>query len=191
MKNKRLLYFVLALFIAWCVPTVSNAGPGLLVMPPPLTGNGAGPAGDIDSEDGQWFKEIAAPQNETPLSHELFDNIDGSGGGVNQSLAIEGYIQNMQHDGNGDLTGFEILATIHNDNYYTLEQTWADGSNLHGETLGAPRCDEMKMEDVKLVIEFADDLTLGFPAGGSPYIGPESDIKASGHDYLAWYCWKP
>ena len=121
---------------------------------------------------------------------EFHDNIPDAGGGDAGSAAIRGRIlvDSLTIDANGLVTGFTIRATITNDLPIGSSGPFSDGTNSHGQAAGPRFSAPNVLRDVLFSAEFADDGRQGnFPAFGSPYFGPESNIYARNYDWLAWY----
>ncbi|OXU15520.1 PEP-CTERM sorting domain-containing protein [Sedimentisphaera salicampi] len=170
------------------------AAPSFLITKPPVEPDPSytGPTDDPHAQEGQWFKDNTT-QDEKARTHEFYDNVEGSGGGTESSLAIKGYAENLQYDGD-NITSFDIRATITNDTPGT--GGWRDGSNTHGESLTAAQQYSGKLYDTKLTAEFAVDITAydAWLDGGSAsgvYEDKSPHIIAENHDQLAWFCWTP
>lgn len=142
-------------------------------------GNNSGPPADPSASEGQWFNDGTA------RPHEFYDNQTGNGGGSASTGAITGKIINLSYDESGLVSGFTIRSSITND--LSGSGVWAAGSNTHSDLNQTP-VSASTLYLARMTIEFADDGTRGnFPSGGSPYIGPESNIYAIDYDALAWY----
>ncbi|AQQ10330.1 hypothetical protein L21SP3_02162 [Sedimentisphaera cyanobacteriorum] len=170
------------------------AAPSFLITKPPVEPypSYTGPSEDPHAQQGQWFKD-SSTQVEEARTHEFYDNVTNFGGGNESYLAIEGYAENLQYDGD-NITSFDIRATITNDTPGI--GTWRDGANSHGESLTATEPYSGKLYDTKLTAEFAVDLTAynAWLDGGSAsgvYEDRMPHIVAVNHDQLAWYCWTP
>ena len=182
----------LVMLLAVCLVAAPVLGsPALPVTKPPLrpVPSWTGPPRDPDALQGQWFTDLT-----TGLEHakpyEFYDNVEGHGGSIFKSfLAIEGYVQNLQFDGSGNLIGFDIRASITNDTP-DIWGTWQEGSNAHGESTPTRMPYQCHMYQVKMTVEFADDGIRGNLPTGAPY-SPESNIYAKNYDQLGWYCWTP
>ncbi len=178
-----------------CITLASMAGPSLPVTKPPLAPvpSWTGPVIDPHAVLGQWF--LRADGTETYRTHEFHDNLEGLGGGFAGSMAINGMVSMLGFDAAGNITGFDITATIINDD--GPFGVWEEGTNSHGEfvppgTVRQPY--RGTFYDVKLTTSFADDGIFGnFPGPAGPYLGDElsQNIYAIGYDQLAWYCWTP
>jgi hypothetical protein len=186
--------FVCVLLVA-ALSAPALAAPGLLVTKPPAGGpvqpvpSWTGPSQDPHAVQGQWFKDLTTGA-EHVKPYEFYDNVEGHGGGFKQSLAIEGYVQNLVYDATGNITGFGVQATITNDMRGTGQWQEAIPGNLHDEWRQTTDQYQGPMWQVKLTTEFADDGTQGnLPAGG-PYL-PEQNIYAIDYDQMGWYCWTP
>jgi hypothetical protein len=180
MMRKRLLALLGLTFCGFAV-----AGPALSVTKPPVVGGpNAGPSPqDPDSVQGQWFLDKAR-------GGEFYDNVTGFGGGLASSGAIRGYTSNIQTDGFGNITGFDIIASITNDTD-TVEGLWMDGSNSHGETLSTTEMYVGTLYDTMLAIEFAILNPLALPSQFLPpyYQGQLPMIEALNEENAAWYCY--
>lgn len=167
------------------------AAPGLLVTKPPVqpVPSYTGPPQDPHAIQGQWFKDLSTGE-EHARPYEFYDNLEGHGGGFKQSLAIEGYVQNLVYDATGNITSFGVRATITNDMPGSGQWEEAQPGNLHGECRTTAEQYQGPMWQVKLTTEFADDGTQGNLPTGGPYL-PEQNIYAIDYDQMAWYCWTP
>jgi len=190
MKTKifRSMLFIAAFFIA--TSTVLQAAPSLPITKPPVTPNNlTGPNPDPTSINGQWFLNADGEEFRT---HEFYDNMSGFGGGNKQNLAIEGYVVAVTTNAAGEITAFDINATIWNDTASSVG-SWPDGSNSHGESLSTQSNYVGTLADTKLTAEFAiaDPSLLpnafGYPA--TPYRDAFPYITAENEDQRAWYCW--
>ena len=195
---KKLVMLLTVLLLAGTV----LAAPSLQITKPPVTPvpSYSGPINDTHAIQGQWFKHINPTtgtvgeiENRT---HEFYDNKEGDGGGFKSTFAIEGYGGGFQYNTAGNLTGFNILATITNDTPGI--GPWRDGTNSHGEALSTPEQYVGTLYDTKLTVEFAIDAAAlnawdpqGTKMGTGPYKDMEPHIVAVDHDELGWYCWTP
>jgi hypothetical protein len=179
---------------------LAGAAPLLPVTSPPVINAGdTGPAFDPAATQGQWFQSVSGFNGNAPIlgskvesrGFEFDDNLPGFGGGSAGANAIVGKIlsNSLTYDGAGLVTGFTIHATITNDT--PGSGSYDPGANSHGETsLASPVAGPLL--GAKLTVEFADDGVQGnFPASGTPYYGPESNVYAKGYDQLAWYSYTP
>jgi len=127
---------------------------------------------------------------ETNRTHEFHDNVLGQGGGLMDKAAIHGHATNVTVDSqSGNIIGFDILATIWNDTFYT-EPTWLAGNNSHSEQASLELPYHGSLLDLKLTAEFAVQAGL-LPPSGIPYQDVQPYIEALNHDQLAWFCWTP
>jgi hypothetical protein len=187
---KKLVLVTLCLLFAAIFAAPAFASPALPITKPPLgpVPSNTGPAIDPDAIAGQWFWDLET-QTESVRPYEFHDNKYECGGSlVKSTLAIEGYVQNVVYDGQGNITGFGIKATITNDTPQIYGQ-WQEGDNLHGEEPYYSRQPYIgDMYQTKLTVEFADDGVQGNLPTGAAYL-PEQNIYAMNYDELGWYCW--
>ncbi|MEN8255582.1 MAG: GEVED domain-containing protein [Verrucomicrobiota bacterium] len=187
--NARSFRTTMLLIAAITIAAVSlQAAPSLPITKPPVTPNNlTGPNNDPTSAQGQWF--LNGSGVEEYRDHEFHDNIIDHGGGIQQSLAIEGKVASITMDALGNITAFDVDATIRNDTP-TSEGQWLDGSNSHGESLSTASNYVGTLYKPKLTAEFAivDQTTLPtiFPP---PYRDRQPYIIADNEDQQAWYCW--
>jgi hypothetical protein len=191
MKKCILTSFCLLFVIALSAPVWGS--PALPVTKPPVqpVPSWTGPTVDPHALQGQWFKDLDTG-NETVRPYEFHDNVEGCGGSQWKSfLAIEGYVQNIAYDGQGNITGFGIQATITNDDP-CIVGNWDEAypGNLHDEWVTSRDPYLCTMYQTKLTVEFADDGTQGNLPVGGVYL-PEQNIYAMDYDELGWYCWTP
>lgn len=115
---------------------------------------------------------------------QFFDNATNQGGGAAGTDAIFGRISSFTYNGNGQVTGFQITATITND--LPGSGTWTS-ANAHNESLTWTAGRPQNMHHVVLSTLFADDGIQGnFNVGGAN-VGPESNIYAIDYNKLGWY----
>ncbi len=145
------------------------ASPSSIISIPPVLPPAGSPPPAFDPKAGQWFRDLASGF-ESVLPLEFYDNIPGDGGSLFVgSLAIEGYVTQLHYDQQGNITSFDMTATITND---TLS-SGAGGGDYAGDMFG-----------VMLTTEFADDGTLGNLPPGK---GGEGNIFAKDYELMAWY----
>ncbi|MGD9128057.1 MAG: PEP-CTERM sorting domain-containing protein [Planctomycetia bacterium] len=163
-----------------------------------------GPQHDPHATQGQWFLNMDG--TEEYRTHEFYDNVYNedvldSGGGFAGSFAITGYSSNIRFDAsNGNIIGFDVIATIKNDT--PGEGEWVPGINSHGEQL-TNDIDQYRgtLYDTKLAVEFAVDFpsfdawyknaTNSGAVITDPYTMVDPLIIAENIDELGWYCWTP
>jgi len=176
--------------------TVVMAAPSL-----PITKTGAnpaigpaisytGPVNDPHAVQGQWFYDPETSRTEV-RTHEFHDNVPGAGGGYAGFNAIDGRAANIVVNGQGNITSFDILATITNDTPATTD--WQEGTNRHDE-FAYPRGQYVgTLFETKMAIEFAlADLQLVPNGFSDPYRqGFLPFIIAANEDQRAWYCYTP
>jgi hypothetical protein len=193
MKLKKI---ALAVGLGLVFAQVAYAAPGLDITNGPVVNSGdTGPnvpavqgnpgVQDPSAASGQWFQNTSNGLYSS-RPYQFYDNATGSGGGTAGTNAIRGYISSFSYNIGGQVTGFQITASVTNDMQGLTG--WADGTNAHGETLSTTQqLPQMTMHHTVLSTLFADDGTQGnFPVGGAN-IGPESNIYAIGYDSAAWY----
>jgi len=167
-----------------------------------------GPTQDPHAFRGQWFKDLATG-SETPRANEYHDyevqeeepysamgdgrRVAASGFALGNS-AIFGFVKNIVTNAAGDITAFQIEATITNVTDDFVDWWWM-GENSHGEWSYVYLLYVGTMYETKLTAEFAVDPTVGFigAAGVADPVYRETDplIEAIDHEQLAWYCWTP
>lgn len=166
-----------------------QAAPSLPITEPPVTSTYLdGPPVDPGSTNGQWFLDLTG--QESSRSREFHDNMSGSGGGNMQSLAIEGKVISVTTNALGQITAFDVYATIYNDTLSTDGQETL-GDNSHGETRPAGTEQYIgTLYDTKLTAEFAivDQSKLPGSFTG-PYLDTQPYIIADNEDQYGWYCW--
>jgi hypothetical protein len=168
----------------WASPALPVTKPPLLPVP-----SWTGPIQDPHALQGQWFKDLTTGA-EHAKPYEFYDNVEGHGGSLfKSSLAIEGYVQNLQFDANNCIVAFDIRASITNDTP-DIWGMWQEGGNAHGESTTTRTPYQCNMYQVKMTVEFADDGIRGNLPTGGPY-SPEGNIFAKNFDQLGWYCWTP
>ena len=190
--------FFLPAVLALCVTSAAFAAPSLDITKGPVlpVPSWTGPPQDPHAKAGQWF--LSMDGTEEVRTHEFYDNIPGYGGGGAGSLAISGFVRNVQMSATANsIIGFDIVATITNDT--PGKGMWRDGTNSHGEHLAVDDQYRGTLYDTKLTAEFAVDtpsLTNWLAAmpgmvPGDPYTLVDPLIVAVQPDQLAWYCWSP
>jgi len=188
---RSLVAVVCVLFVFISLVQVASAAPGLRITKPPVTGPLTGPNWDAAASNGQWFLDLSTT-NEEYRTHEFYDNVKGSGGGEKSFGAITGFVSNVGYNPSGNITNFEIMATIFNDTGTEIAP-WAAGSNSHYEVNNNTENSYMGiMKDVKLTADFAiSNWDPAFPTNWVPpyYDTPIAYIVADNEDQLAWYCW--
>lgn len=186
--SAALLLAVGSLAVASPAIDVRSVGVG-----PITAGNApAGPAIDPTTQAGQWFLNNNGTQ--VASSHEFYDNIDGSGGGPPNHLAIRGSFLNYIFSG-PNITGYAINVSITN-NTPLVNGPWASQPNLHGENRLTPTNNYVgTMYDVRFSSHWADDGIQGnfnptgpnIPSNNPGTSSGESNSYAVGYDALAWY----
>ncbi len=191
MKLRALIGSLVLVFVWISAVQMVLAAPSLPVTKLPVTGAyQTGPNDDSWSTNGQWF---LGPDGAEYRTHEFHDNVLGEGGGGMSHYAITGYVSQVVYGGSlGEITEFDITATIYND---TTEEVlpWMAGTNSHYEENN----DVVKwyygtLRDVKLSAEFAiSSSDTNLPQSWTdPYFPSDGeDIVATNDDQLAWYCW--
>ncbi len=173
------------------------ASPGLDVRSqgagPITAGNApAGPSNDSTTQQGQWFLNNNGLA--VASSHEFHDNIDGSGGGPPNHLAIQGTFVNYVMAG-PNIIGYRMNVSITN-NTNLVNGPWASQPNLHGENRVVPTTPYVgTMYDVRFSSHWSDDGVIGNFNAGGPNLASnnpgttfgESNSFAIGYDALAWY----
>jgi hypothetical protein len=188
----------LIILLLCCSASLVFAAPSLQITKPPVSPNPSwtGPIQDPHAIAGQWFLDQTGI--EQWRSHEFHDNVAPQGGGGLASFhAIWGRAFDVITDVQGNITSFDILATITND--VPAFEPWLDGGNSHHEI--RPFFDVADqylgpLLDTKLTVEFAFSFIAGPPPINDWPMGPYRDhepphIVATNEDQLAWYCWCP
>jgi len=167
-----------------------------------------GPVHDPHAFRGQWFRTRDGT-DETVRANEYHDYegqseqamraMDDGGaapmaGPALGNSAIFGVVRNIVTNAGGDITAFDIEATITNVTDDSVEYWW-EPENSHGEWSYVWPPYVGTLYETKLTAEFAVDPIVGFI--GAPGIADpvyrETDplIEAVNHEQLAWYCWTP
>jgi hypothetical protein len=192
LMNKCIVTGLCLLFVV-VLSAPALGSPALPITKPPVQPNPSwtGPTVDPHAVQGQWFKDLTT-QKEEYRPYEFYDNrVEHGGSAWKSTLAIEGYVQNIVYDVNGNITGFGIQATITNDDPGIVGD-WEEAypGNLHDEWVTSRDPYMCTMFETKLTVEFADDGTQGNLPVGGVYL-PEQNIYAIDYDELGWYCWTP
>jgi hypothetical protein len=186
-------------FLLCCSASLVYAAPSLQITKPPVVPvpSWTGPVQDPHAMAGQWFMDLNSGV-EHWRTHEFHDNVSPQGGGGFASFhAIWGFAFDVISDAQGNITSFDILATITND--VPAMEPWLDGGNSHLEFRPFIDLEDQyvgELIDTKLTAEFAISLVAGPPPINDWPIGPYRDpglphIVATNEDQLAWYCWCP
>lgn len=156
-----------------------------------MTPGNTGPAQDPLAHQGQWFSDgVSAPY---ARPYEFHDNVQGSGGGFANHLAIQGVVTSITYGGgaNPPIVAFDVAATVVND--LPGFGPWAPGRNSHNEMLNTTiPVGETTLFDACITAEFAVADTANLPAlWVPPYTDRQPYIVAANEDAAAWYCWTP
>lgn len=188
---------IAAVFVAMSIVFigfVASGAPSLPITKTPVTPNPSytGPTNDPHAVMGQWFQNVTNQAIEY-RTHEFYDNIPGSGGGVMGSQAISGHVIDIVYDQPflpppRPIISFDVEVTIYNDANSININSWGNGTNNLQEGL-------ITMEQYTNIF-IATILTADFATAGSiptafspPYADSTPYITAVNHDYAAWYGW--
>ena len=206
--RKSFTFGILVLvFAAFTFASQSFASPARLITFPPIikTGNpNTGPTFDPTATQGQWFMNFNTTGSQfESRPWEFYDNNDVQG--ALGSQRIRGGVQNITFGGaGGNITGFQIVATITND--LPQPDLGQPGRNSHGENLLPPTPTfQGTMFNVKMTTEFAFPSRVVVPvnvlnqiaANQAPYTLPDYGngqgvvIQAQNEDQEGWYCFTP
>lgn len=139
----------------------------------------------------QWFYPLQQGESPVAAEKEFYDNRKpdvipaAPWGGASGTKAIQSWVNWIGYDGNGQITEFNLEATVTNDLYDFNEMlNGTQGGNDHKQS--APNIYQQVKEIMyatRLTASFADDGVL------HNYPNPESNIYALAYDELAWYCY--
>ncbi len=147
---------------------------------------------DTHAVMGQWFENLTSSQLEN-RTHEFYDNINTSGGGIMGHLAISGVVVKVttKNFPSKPIESFDVLATLYNDTASPGSGSWAAGTNSHQETLTTLSSYTNVMKKTILTANFATCGPIAFTTSDPAYTDWSTYIVATNQDFAGWFCWNP